>query len=147
MIVVFQFQCVLLGQEKCLFNTFIKTTDSAFNRILFECAGGEGVSFTIAPPPPSVLNKNLYTTYFIQFWGKRGVRVQHQVAYAIDLGQKVCQSKNCAHLGIKYSLNVLHLCLVTLFSRKKGWKKRHFYQKVVLHYNVTRMGCCLAKKL
>ena len=53
------------------------------------------------------------------------MRVQHQVAYAIDLG-KACKSKNCAHLGIKYSLNVLHLCLVTLFSRKKVGKKETF---------------------
>ena len=77
------------------------------------------------------------------------MRVQHQVAYAIDLGQKVCQSKNCAHLGIKYSLNVLIFAFSHFFQGKKSWKKRDiFYQKVVvLHYNVTRMDCCLAQKL
>ena len=57
------------------------------------------------------------------------MRVQHQVAYAIDLG-KACKSKNCAHLGIKYSLNVLHLCLVTLFSRKKVGKRDIFTRKL-----------------
>ena len=63
------------------------------------------------------------------------MRVQHQVAYAIDLGQKACQSKNCAHLGIKYSLNVLIFAFSHFFQGKKvGKKERHFFTRKLLYY-------------
>ena len=61
------------------------------------------------------------------------MRVQHQVAYAIDLG-KACKSKNCAHLGIKYSLNVLIFAFSHFFQGKKVGKKETFFTRKLLYY-------------
>ena len=46
--------------------------------------------------------------------------VQHQVAYTIDLGQKVCQAKLGAFRYSIFSLNELIFAFLTLFQGKKG---------------------------